>query len=269
MTEALNLYDRAFGSFFSAEESEVRRETYGEDIGQTSWMTAAEWLRFADQLEIGAHSNVLELGSGSGGPAVYLAEKRGCKVTGVDVNARGVTTGTALARAHSLGDRVTFAAIEGGAPLPFAAGTFDAVLSNDVICHIPDRLDALRDWHRVLRAGGRVLYSDALVVTGPISSEEIAIRSTIGFYLFVPPGENERLIEQAGFTLRSVENLTASPAVIAQRRRTARERHRDRLVEMEGESDFAGVQRYLACAARLAEENRLSRFVYLAEKPSK
>ena len=118
-----------------------------------------------------------------------------------------------------------------------------------------------------LRAGGRFLYSDATVVTGPISSEEIALRSSIGFFLFAPKGENERLLAEAGFTLLAVEDLTASPAVIAQRRREARERHREELVEQESDGEFAGLQRYLAYASRLAAEQRLSRFIYLAEKP--
>jgi SAM-dependent methyltransferase len=266
MTGPLNLYDRAYGSFFSAAQSAVRRETYGQDIGQTSWMTAGEWLHFADELRIGANTEVLEVGSGSGGPALYLAEQRGCRVTGVDVNEPGIENGRRLAAMRKLSGRARFLAVTSGAPLPFAADSFDALVSNDVICHIPDRLAALRDWHRVLRAGGRLLFSDAAVVTGPISNEELALRSSIGFFIFVPAGENERLLAEAGFALLSVENLTSSPAVIAQRRRAARERNREALIEQEGEREFAGLQRYLACASRLAAEQRLSRFVYLAEK---
>jgi len=267
VTDHLDIYDRAFGSFFSPEQILVRQETYGVDIGQTSWMTAREWMHFADQLQIDAASNVLEIGSGSGGPAVYLAEERGCQVTGVDVNVHGVTNGTELARRRSLGDRAKFVAVDGSAPLPFETGSFDALVSNDVICHIPRRLDALREWFRVLRPGGRLLFSDALVVTGPISSEEIALRSSIGFYLFVPKGENERVIADAGFALLTVEDLTASPAVIAKRRMDARERHRAHLAAEEGEASFAAIQRYLDTVSRLASEGRLSRFAYLAESP--
>jgi SAM-dependent methyltransferase len=266
MTETLKLYDRAFGSFFSPAQSAVREEAYGEDIGQTSWMTASEWLHFADELHIGANTEVLEVGSGSGGPAVFLAEQRGCRVTGVDVNVPGIENGQRLAAMRSLGDRARFLAVTSGAPLPFAAGSFDALVSNDVINHLPDRLAALRDWYGVLRAGGRILYSDALIVTGPISNEDVALRSSLGFVLFVPQGENERLIAEAGFTLLAVEDLTSSTAVIAQRRSQARERHRSKLIEQEGQVEFAAHQRYLACASRLAAERRLSRFVYLAEK---
>jgi hypothetical protein len=70
MAGSLNLYDNVYGDFASEAEAAVRRATYGEDIGQSSWMTAAAWLGFADQLQVKAESQVLEVGSGSGGPAV-------------------------------------------------------------------------------------------------------------------------------------------------------------------------------------------------------
>jgi hypothetical protein len=72
MTQPVDLHDNVYGDFASAAEAAVRHATYGEDIGQSSWMTATEWLHFADLLNVGPESLVLEVGSGSGGPAVYL-----------------------------------------------------------------------------------------------------------------------------------------------------------------------------------------------------
>jgi ubiquinone/menaquinone biosynthesis C-methylase UbiE len=266
VSETLKLYDTAYGNFSSLEQAAVRLETFGEDIGQTSWMTADEWRRFADQLQLKPDTNLLEIGSGSGGPAVYLAEARRSRVTGVEVNPFGVTNGEELARRRGVSDRVQFLLTDGTSPLPLASATFDAIVANDSICHIADRLAALKDWHRVLRRGGRVLFTDALVVTGPISHREVAVRSSVGFYLFVPPGENERVLAEAGFTLLGIEDLTASTATVSQRRHAAREHYRDQLIEQEGEETFLGLQEYLVCVQRLAVERRLSRYSYLAEK---
>ena len=138
------------------------------------------------------------------------------------------------------------------------------MISNDAMCHIRDRLAALRDWHRVLRPAA-ALFTDAMVITGAVSHEELATRSSIGFYLFVPPGENE-----------ACSPPPASPARRGgrdgQRRRRrprwreARERHREALVAREGQANFDGLQRFLQCVHTLSVERRLSRFAYLAEK---
>ena len=267
MPGTLNLYDNVYSDFGSRAEAEVRREAFGEDIGQSSWLTAAEWLRFADQAHIREDHRVLEVGSGSGGPAVYLARARGCRVTGVDLNPHGTRNGARLAGERGVGNRVTFVVANAGRPLPFPPASFDAILSNDAMCHLENRLEVLHEWRRVLRPGRRMLFTDALVVTGMIAHDEIATRASIGRYHFVPPGENERMIARAGFTLLSAEDVTGAEADISQRWRTARERHRDALVNREGEENFDGLQRFLDCVHRLAAERRLSRYSYLAETP--
>ena len=264
----VNLYDNVYGDFASQAERAVRLETYGEDLGQSSWLTAGEWLEFADQLEIQAGSEVLEVGSGSGGPAVYLAEARGCRVTGVDINEHGIRNARVLAESRGLADRVRFEVVDASRPMPFAAASFDAVVSNDAMCHISDRLDALRDWHRLLQPGGRALFTDAMVLTGIVSHEELATRSSIGFYLFLPPGTNEALLCEAGFTVRAVQDVTANAERVASRWHDARARHRAALVVREGEANFEGLQRFLRCVHTLSTERRLSRFAYLVEKPA-
>src|SRR5262244_4191863 len=115
---SVDLYDNAYTHFANSAEAAVRKQTYGEDIGQSSWMTAEEWLHFADQLEITSRSHVLEVGSGSGGPATYLALKRGCQITGIDINENGVRNGAALAEARRVADHVDFHTVDAGGPLP-------------------------------------------------------------------------------------------------------------------------------------------------------
>ena len=129
---------------------------------------------------------------------------------------------------------MAFQGVDASKPLPFPPATFDAVLSNDAMCHIANRVEVLAEWHRVLRPRGRMLFTDAMIVTGLVSHEELAVRSSIGRYLFVPPGENERLIGCAGFTLLSSEDVTSAAEVVAERWHDAREQYREELVAREG-----------------------------------
>jgi cyclopropane fatty-acyl-phospholipid synthase-like methyltransferase len=263
----VDLYDNVYSDFGSDAELAVRREAYGEDLGQSSWLPAAEWLGFADRLAVGAGSEVLEIGSGSGGPAVYLAVTRGCRVTGVDINEHGVQNARRLAHSRGLAERVRFETVDASRPMPFPGDRFDAIVSNDAMCHIAGRAAVLGDWHRVLRPGGRALFTDALVMTGPVSHEELATRSSIGYYLFMPPGVNERLLREAGFEVKAVEDVTGNAEDVAARWHEARARHRAALVSREGEDNFEGLPRFLRCVHVLSRERRLSRFAYLAAKP--
>src|SRR4030095_4476865 len=77
MSEGVDLYNNVYAHFSSRAEADVRHHAFGEDIGQSSWITAADWLRFSDQALVRADSHVLEVGSGSGGPPLYLAGPRG------------------------------------------------------------------------------------------------------------------------------------------------------------------------------------------------
>ena len=100
------------------------------------------------------------------------------------------------------------------------------------------------------------LFSDALVITGLISDEELATRSSIGFYLFAPRGENERLLEQAGFHLLQTVDTTISAAGIAKRRYDGRARRQSILLPIEGQTNFEGLQRFLARVHILTREQR-------------
>jgi hypothetical protein len=94
----------------------------------------------------------------------------------------------------------------------------------------------------------------------------LATRSSIGVYFFSPPGENERLINQAGFKLLEARDTTASAATLSKRWRDAREKRKSALMAIETEANFIGLQRFLTCVYSLTAERRLLRFLYVMEK---
>jgi len=268
MSSSVNLYDNFYDNFSARVLEQVRAETYGEDVGQSSWMTAEELDRFIELLRLKSSSNLLEIGSGSGGPALYVARKTKCRVTGLDVSEFGVRNANELAAKQSLDERAHFQLADASQPLPFGDETFDAIVSNDVMCHVPKRSEVLREWHRVLKPGGRMLFTDAMVITGIVSHEEIATRSSIGRYFYLPRGENERLIEEAGFELILSDDVTANAAMVAQRWHDARVKHSEDMIRIEGKENFEGLQKFLSCVHIISREGRVSRYLYVGRKPT-
>src|SRR5437879_8352798 len=230
MPEKVDMYETSYSHLEHPAYREIRLEAYGTDFGQSSWAAAEEFTEIARLLGLTKNSSALEVGCGSGGCALYFAEYTGCRVTALDVNPEGIKSAMALAHSKSLQSRVTFLLHNAATHLPFGDATFDAVYSNDALCHIPDRLAVLREFLRVLKRGGRFFFSDALVITGVISDEELAVRSSIGRYLFVPHGENERLLEQSDFHLLCCAHNTPSAAAIDKSRHDGRPRRQSTLL---------------------------------------
>jgi len=266
LPEKVNLYDGAYGNYSLQPFAHIRIETYGDDLGQTSWVTKEESAAIPGLLKLTTDSNVLEIGCGSGAYALHISEKVGCHIVGTDINASGIENANRLSHLRNLDERANFQQCDVSTKLPFQSDIFDAVFANDVLCHIKERSSVLAEIYRVLKRKGLMLFSDALVIGGIISHEEIATRSSIGFYVFSPPGENERLMQQAGFRVIAATDTTDSAASIARKWRDAREKYKDELIKAEGTQTYDGLQRFLDCVRTLTEEKRLLRFLYLAQK---
>jgi SAM-dependent methyltransferase len=267
MASRIDLFDSTYSNFSEHVLQAIREETFGRDIGQNSWLTVDEYDRFISWLKLLPGDHALEVASGSGGPARYLGYKTTSHVTGIDANESGVKT--ASENSLQTPTRIDFKVADANSELPFADKTFDALLCIDSMNHFPARLNVFREWRRVLRAGGRAVFTDPVVITGPVTNDELALRSLVGLFLFVPPGVNEQLIKDAGLKLVQKEDVTENAARVSGRWHDARERHQDALIKIEGEERFVGLQKFFAAVHRLTSERRLSRIVYLAERPTR
>jgi ubiquinone/menaquinone biosynthesis C-methylase UbiE len=154
----------------------VRLETFGEDFGQNGWLTAGQWRVALDRLELTSESRVLDVACGSGRPDIHLARATGAAVVGVDINTHAIAAAREHARRAGRVGLATFAQADAARELPFEDGSFDAFVCIDAINHLPDRPRVLRNWQRLLRTGGRILFSYPAVVTGLVASVELARR---------------------------------------------------------------------------------------------
>jgi sarcosine/dimethylglycine N-methyltransferase len=166
---------------------------------------------------ITADMTVLDVGSGVGGPARFLAATYGCRVTGVDLSQPFVEAARYLTERTGQSGQVSFqtaSALE----LPFDAGSFDVVLLLHVAMNISDRARLYREIRRVLRSGGRFATFDVVLNSGEPHYPVPWARTPVTSFLLTAAATREA-IEPAGFRVLAWQDDTeAAKAWIAQLR---------------------------------------------------
>jgi arsenite methyltransferase len=161
-------------------------------------------LELCSLLKLRSESLVLDVASGKGTSAFAIAERFGCRVVGVDLSQANVEESNAEAVKRGLQERVSFRLADAEA-LPFAEGSFDAVLCECAFCTFPDKAVAAAEFARVLRPGGRVGISDLTRVRGPLPELDglLAWIACIGDAQ--PLERYTAWLTQAGFTIIASE----------------------------------------------------------------
>lgn len=262
----VDLYAPTYGRFHEALHTQVRREAWGEEFGQSGWITASEQDRFVELLSLQEGQSLLDIGCGSGGPTLRIAAHTGIVAHGIDVHTDGIAAARRQAEERRLTDRVTFEVCDARDRLPFEEGSFDAVMSIDAISHMPRRARVLMQWARVIKPGGKLLFTNASVLADEATHEELALRGGFGLQVYTAPGVDEGAITAAGLELIAKEDTTKQVCVVAQRWHSARSAREAGLRAAEGDDAFEQLQSFLAAASQLAGEQRLRRYMYMAQK---
>ncbi|CCE11470.1 SAM-dependent methyltransferase [Bradyrhizobium sp. STM 3843] len=146
---------------------------------------------------ITADMSVLDVGSGVGGPARFVAATRGCKVTGVDLSEPFVEAARYLTERTGQVGQVSFQ-VASALELPFGDGAFDAVLMQHVAMNIEDRARLYREIRRVLKEGGRFAIFD-VVSNGVEPHYPVPWARTAATSFLLTAAATREAIEPAGF----------------------------------------------------------------------
>jgi ubiquinone/menaquinone biosynthesis C-methylase UbiE len=119
----------------------------------------------AEALKVEAGAKVLDIGSGLGGPARFLAATYGCHVTGIDLSQPFVDIAKMLNEWCGLTDLVACRCAD-ALDLPFSDALFDVVWTQHVAMNVGDRTTFYGEIYRVLKPGGRLAFYDVLAGDG-------------------------------------------------------------------------------------------------------
>jgi ubiquinone/menaquinone biosynthesis C-methylase UbiE len=164
-------------------------------------------VELAGLLDIAPSHRVLDLGSGPGGTARYLAANWGCRVTGIDLSHSYARLSAALSKITGLAEKTSF--VCGTAlRLPFQAARFDMAWSDHVQMNIPEKARSIREIRRVLKPCGEIAFHEVFAgprgepfLPAPWSAE--AATSWI-----IPEADFEEMLTENGFRIRQWEDVT-------------------------------------------------------------
>lgn len=115
----------------------------------------------ASEAGIGKRQHVLDVCSGMGGPARYLAHRIGCRVTGLDLTESRVSAAIRLTQLTKLSHLVDFR-LGNALEMPFEDSRFDVVIGQEAWAHVPDKPRLIAECVRVLKPGGTIAFTDIL-----------------------------------------------------------------------------------------------------------
>lgn len=215
----------------------IERSVCGCDYGATSWTTLAEARAIAERLALGPGKCLLDIGSGSGWPALYLAEQMGCDVTLTDLPLAGLRIAVERARDDALAG-ACWASVADAAALPFGEARFDAITHSDVLCCLPGKLAALQACRRVLRDQGKMIFSVLSIDPGaPQNAADLINAGSPPFIAADAP--YPELLAQAGWRIAEQRDLTENYRATVAGMLGELEGHAKEIGELFGEADAA------------------------------
>jgi len=192
----------------------------------------------AERAKICRQHRVLDVCSGMGGPARWIAHRIGCRVTGLDFTQTRVESAQRLTRRVKLGHLVDFVRGDATAiPLPDAA--YDVVISQEAWLHIPDKPAVVAQCARVVKPRGAIAFTDVILRSALTQNEESRMSAEMHAPGVVPEHRYVEMLRANGCTVEGCEDLSAEWSDVLVHRLAMYRSLRDTTVAKFGEAHFA------------------------------
>jgi ubiquinone/menaquinone biosynthesis C-methylase UbiE len=221
----------------------------------------------ASRAGIRPEHHVLDVCSGMGGPARWLAHRVGCRVTGLDLTASRVESARRLSRRVGLDRLVDFVAGDATA-MPLPDRTYDAVIGQEAFVHVPDRPALIAECVRVVKPGGAIAFTDivarAVLGAGEASKLTWAIQAAEA----VTPQRYLDLLGAHGCAIEHCEDLSDEWTGILAGRLAMYRSLRDTTVARFGEAHYEDWDRRYSYFVGLYQDRRLGGVRIVARRPA-
>jgi sarcosine/dimethylglycine N-methyltransferase len=208
-------------AYYDGAANEIYREIWGENIHMGIFDSPDESLqaamdrsnaRMSQPIGLTPGHHVLDVGCGYGALARYLACTYGCRVLATNISERELEWGRELTAKERLDDKVAYQWADFH-DLPFDDDAFDVYWSQEAFLHAADKNRVLAEAFRVLKPGGRLVFSDLLVRHGTPQADRERIYDRVKSPDMWDAPDYRKALKAAGFDIAIDEDWSENVAL--------------------------------------------------------